>query len=65
MGLWAFFLVVTTLFETTKSYLLKNAHIKFVGNNNLEKASIASSSIIINATITALFIGFLFGLREY
>jgi len=60
MGLWAFFLVVTTLFETTKSYLLKNAHIKFVGNNNSEKASIASSSIIINATITALFIGFLF-----
>jgi lipopolysaccharide exporter len=60
MGLWAFFLVVTSLFETTKSYLLKNAHIKFVGNNNSEKGSIASSSIIINATITSLFIGFLF-----
>jgi lipopolysaccharide exporter len=60
MGLWAFFLVVTTLFETTKSYLLKNAHIKFVGNSNTEKTAIASSSFLINATITGLFILFLF-----
>jgi O-antigen/teichoic acid export membrane protein len=60
MGLWAFFLVVTTLFETTKSYLLKNAHIKFVGNSNQEKTAIASSSLLINSTITLLFILFLF-----
>lgn len=60
MGLWAFFLVVTTLFETTKSYLLKNAHIKFVGNSNEEKTAIASSSLLINATISLFFILFLF-----
>lgn len=60
MGLWAFFLVVTTLFETTKSYLLKNAHIKFVGNDSQEKTAVASSSLLINATITLLFILFLF-----
>jgi hypothetical protein len=42
MGVWAFFLVVTTLFESTKSNLLKNAHIKFVGNSNREKTAIAS-----------------------
>jgi lipopolysaccharide exporter len=60
MGLWAFFLVVTTLFETTKSYLLKNAHIKFVGNSNQEKTAIASSSLLINTSITVLFILFLF-----
>lgn len=60
MGLWAFFLVVTTLFETTKSYLLKNAHIKFVGNSSEEKTAVASSSLLINTTITLLFILFLF-----
>ena len=60
MGLWAFFLVVTTLFETTKSYLLKSAHIKFVGNNETDKTSIASSSIVINVALTLLFISFLF-----
>lgn len=60
MGLWAFFLVVTTLFETTKSYLLKNAHIKFVGNSNEEKTAIASSSFLVNVSITVLFVLFLF-----
>jgi lipopolysaccharide exporter len=60
MGVWAFFLVVTTLFESTKSSLLKNAHIKFVGNNNAEKTGIASSSLVINALISLLFILILF-----
>lgn len=61
MGVWAFFLVVTTLFESTKSNLLKNAHIKYVaGDNNGEKAAIASSSLILNALISVLFILFLF-----
>lgn len=60
MGVWAFFLVFTSLFESTKSNLLKNAHIKFVGNNNTEKISIASSSLILNASISFLFISFLF-----
>lgn len=60
MGVWALFLVITTLFETTKSTLLKNAHIKFVGNNSTEKTGIASSSLLLNATISGLFIFFLF-----
>lgn len=60
MSLWAFFLVVTTLFETIKSNLLKNAHVKFVGNNNKEKTEVASSSLLLNAAISTLFILFLF-----
>jgi lipopolysaccharide exporter len=60
MGVWALFLVVTTLFETAKSNLLKNAHIKFVGNSNKEKTAIASTSLLLNASISILFILFLF-----
>lgn len=60
MGVWALFLVVTTLFETTKSNLLRNAHIKFVGSRNDEKTGVASSSLLLNATISGLFILFLF-----
>jgi lipopolysaccharide exporter len=60
MGVWAFFLVITTLIESTKSNLLKNAHIKFVGNYNDEKTAIASSSLLLNTTISLLFILFLF-----
>jgi lipopolysaccharide exporter len=61
MGTWALFLIVTTIFETTKSFLLKNAHIKYVSTSDegLEKAVIASSSFIINATISAAFILFI------
>lgn len=60
MGVWALFLVVTTLFETTKSNLLKNAHIKFVGNYKNEKTGVASSSLLLNAALSGLFILFLF-----
>jgi len=60
MGIWAFFLVVTTLFETAKSNLLKNAHIKFVGSNNEDKTTVASSSLLLNIGISALFILLLF-----
>ena len=58
MGTWALFLVVTTIFETTKSYLLKNAHIKYVSGDieGKEKTAIASSSLLINASINILFI---------
>lgn len=61
MGVWALFLTVTTVFETTKSGLLKNAHIKFVSTatDKEEKVIIASSSFIINLTITFLFILFI------
>ena len=59
MGLWAFFTVVTTLFESIKSNLLKNAHIKFVGNRKEEKTAVASSSLLLNATLNILFILFL------
>jgi len=61
MGLWAFFLVITNLFESTKSNLLKNAHIKFVAaSEGEEKTAIASSSLVLNALISFVFIAFLF-----
>lgn len=61
MGVWALFLVVTSIFETTKSGLLKNAHVRYVsssGDTN-EKTVIASSTLLINAAITFLFILFI------
>lgn len=62
MGVWATFLIITTIFEQTKSNLLKNAHIKFVSGHedNKEKVTIASSSFLINLSITAVFILFIF-----
>jgi O-antigen/teichoic acid export membrane protein len=60
MGVWALFLLVTGLFESTKSSLLKNAQVKFVGNFPEEKAVIASSSFIINVVATFLFMLVLF-----
>ena len=58
MGAWGLFLVITTIFEQTKVGLLKNAHIRYVSSSNehSEKAAIASSSFLINASITLLFI---------
>lgn len=58
MGAWALFLVVTTVFEVTKTGLLKNAHIRFVSasDNKLEKSRIASASFLINLAITLIFI---------
>lgn len=61
MGTWALFLSITTLFESTKSGLLKNAHIMYVNSSREkhEKSHIASSSFIINALITIAFIIFI------
>ena len=61
MGVWALFLVVTSIFETTKSGLLKNAHIRYVSASGThgEKTVIASSSLLINLSITLLFIAFI------
>lgn len=61
VGTWALFLVVTSVFESTKSGLLKNAHIKYVSSDKNEenKISIASSSFLINGLISILFIIFL------
>jgi lipopolysaccharide exporter len=61
MGVWALFLVVTSIFETTKSGLLKNAHIRYVSSRREgdEKVVIASSSLLINTAITGLFILFI------
>lgn len=58
MGTWALFLVVTTIFETTKSSLLKNAHIRFVSSSKDkdQRSAVASSSLLINASITGVFI---------
>lgn len=58
MGTWALFLVVTTIFETTKSSLLKNAHIRYVtsSKDKEERSAVASASILVNSSITFLFI---------
>ncbi|HEV2355198.1 MAG TPA: hypothetical protein VGR89_13200, partial [Puia sp.] len=59
MGVYAIFLVVITVFENTKVALLKGAHIKFMSTNEdvAEKTRIASSSLLVNASITVIFIG--------
>jgi lipopolysaccharide exporter len=61
VGTWALFLAVTSVFEATKSGLLKNAHVKYVSASDDKKAkvSIASSSFLINSLISVLFILFL------
>ncbi len=58
MGAWALFLTITTLFENTKTGLLKNAHIKFASGSTdvKEKYEIASSSLLVNLAISVLFI---------
>jgi len=58
MGAWALFLAITTVFETTKTSLLKNAHIRYVSTTDEEgeKTTIASSSLLINASISIIFI---------
>lgn len=61
MGTWALFLTIITLFEATKSGLLKNAHIMYVSStyDEHEKSAIASASFIINALISITFIIFI------
>jgi lipopolysaccharide exporter len=61
MGLWALFLVVANLFESTKGHLLKNAHIKFVATaEGEEKSYIASSALVLNICVSFLFAILLF-----
>jgi lipopolysaccharide exporter len=57
MGTWALFLTIITIFEATKSGLLKNAHIKYVSSDieSPEKTAIASSSLLINLAINIVF----------
>jgi lipopolysaccharide exporter len=61
MGVYAIFLVVVTVFENTKVALLKGAHIKYMSTNEdvAEKTRIASSSLLVNASISAGFIALL------
>ena len=58
MGTWALFLTITGIFEATKSALLKNAHIKYVSSSdNVDvQTEVASSSFLINASISIIFI---------
>ncbi len=58
MGTWALFLIVTTVFEVSKTNLLKNAHIRFTTSSSDPEArsGIASSSMVINALISIGFI---------
>ncbi len=57
MGIWALFLTFTSVFESTKTGLLKNAHIMYVSSSSdtEEKCRIASASMLINAGITVVF----------
>jgi O-antigen/teichoic acid export membrane protein len=58
LGTWGLFLIITGIFEAAKSNLLKNAHVKYVSmsSNTDERTVIASSSFLINASITCLFV---------
>ncbi len=58
VGIWSLFLAITTIFEQSKVGLLKNAHIRYVSSSDdeHEKVVIASSSFLINAAITLIFI---------
>lgn len=57
-GSWGLFLTITGIFELTKSALLKNAHVRFVsGTKDVnEQVTVASSSFLINASFTGIFI---------
>ncbi len=57
-GSWALFLIITSIFEATKTNLLKNAHVKYVSgtNDKLQKIAVASSSLVINFIINSIFI---------
>ncbi len=61
MGVYALFLIVITVFENTKSALLKGAHIKFMSTNTDvgERTRIASSSLLVNGAINIAFISLL------
>lgn len=61
MGIWALFLTVTSVFEASKSGLLKNAHVRYVSSSSIdsEKVAIASSSFIINLIVSIIFIAFI------
>ena len=67
MGIWALFLLITSIFEATKTNLLKNAHIKFatISSTLSEKIAIASSSFLINLILSLLFILFIFGTSDF
>ena len=57
-GVWGLFLTITTIFEMTKTGLLKNAHIRFVttSDDKEERSAVASSSFVINILITVVFV---------
>jgi len=67
MGAWALFLAFTSIFETTKTGLLKNAHIRYVSSNDdkEEKSAIASASLLINGAITLIFIVLILFLADW
>lgn len=58
MGIWSLFLIAIGIFEQIKTNLLKNAQIKFVSASSdpAERSVIASSSLVINTTVSFIFI---------
>lgn len=62
LGTWGLFLIITSIFESAKSNLLKNAHVKYVSatDDKAERVIIASSSLLINLILTAIFISLIF-----
>lgn len=61
IGIWALFLIVTAIFEASKSSLIKNAHIKFLTTTTDDRVRgiISSSSFLINLFLSLLFIVFI------
>ena len=55
MGAWSLFLSITTMLETSKGGLIKNALIKFINSSDHnDHAKIETASLIINLLITLL-----------
>lgn len=63
IGVWALFLAITTTFEMSKNALLKFGLVTIFHSTEIreERASIASSSLVINILFTLLFLMLVFG----
>ena len=55
MGAWSLFFTITTILETSKAGLIKNALIKYINSEEVsEHTEIETASIIINIIVTLL-----------
>lgn len=54
-GVWALFIIITSLAEMIRTAFIQNALIKFFYETNIEKSTIFYSSLILNAIYTLVF----------